>query len=85
MTNRLSDLEDILFTQLRRVAEASGQGEQLDAEIKRTEAVVSIADRISHTADTRLKAAKLFAEHGQAVLPMLPQIGGPAGKPEGQG
>lgn len=75
MSNRLSDLEDTLYAQLRRVAEAGMSEGALDTEIKRTEAVVALADRIAATADTRLKAARLFAEHGQAILPMLPQIG----------
>ena len=35
-----------------------------------------VADRIVGNADLQLKAAKLFAEHGQGVLPMLPKIGG---------
>lgn len=36
---------------------------------------MAVADQITANAKTQLVAAKLFAEHGQAVLPHLPQIG----------
>jgi len=36
---------------------------------------VALADQVTNNAKTQLVAAKLFAEHGQAVLPHLPQIG----------
>lgn len=78
--NRLSDLHDHLFDQLDRLAVASA--EQLDAEVTRAEAIVAIADQITANADTQLRAAKLFAEHGAPVLSFLPAIGGkPEGKP----
>lgn len=73
--NRLSDLTDHLFAQLERLGEEDLDGETLEHEVKRAEAIVAVADQIVGNADLQLKAAKLFAEHGQAVLPMLPQIG----------
>lgn len=77
MKNKLSDLNNHLFAQLERMAEEGMTAEQIDQEAKRAEAIVSVADQITRNADLQLKAAKLFADHGQAVLPMLPQIGGP--------
>ena len=77
MKNKLTDLQNHLFAQLERMAEEGMTAEQIDQEAKRAEAIVSVADQITRNADLQLKAAKLFADHGQAILPMLPQIGGP--------
>ncbi|RJE87989.1 hypothetical protein [Paracoccus onubensis] len=75
MKNKLGDLNNHLFAQLERLSEEQMSGEQIEQEVKRTEAIVSVADQIVGNAELQLKAAKLFAEHGQAVLPMLPKIG----------
>lgn len=72
---RLSDLTDHLFTQLERLSNGAVQGDALAEEVKRTEAVVAVAREITKTADTQLTAARLFAEHGPAILGFLPQIG----------
>lgn len=73
--NRLSDLNDHLFAQLERLADEDLSAEKMEQEAKRADAVVQVADQIVKNADLQLKAAKLFAEHGAGVLPMLPQIG----------
>ncbi|MCW1932646.1 hypothetical protein [Pararhodobacter zhoushanensis] len=75
MKNRLTNLTDHLFAQLERLAEENLTPEQIETEAKRAEAIVSLADRVTDNARTQLAAAKLFAEHGQQILPMLPQIG----------
>jgi len=74
--NKMSDLNNHLFAQLERLAVERLTPEQIEQECKRTDAIVSLADQVSRNADLQLKAAKLYAEHGQAVLPHLPQIGG---------
>lgn len=75
MKNKLSDLNNHLFAQLERLAVEDLTAEQIDAEVKRAEAIVSIADQITGNAELQLKAAKLFADHGAHILPMLPKIG----------
>ena len=75
MKNRLSDLTDHLFAQLERLSGDDLTPEQIETEAKRAEAIVSLADCVTDNARTQLAAAKLFAEHGQQILPMLPQIG----------
>lgn len=75
MKNRLSDLNDHLFAQIERLSGDSMSVEDIETEAKRTQSIVSVANQIVGNADIQLKAAKLFAEHGQGVLPMLPQIG----------
>jgi hypothetical protein len=78
MKNKLSDLNNHLFAQLERLSNETLSAEQLEIEVKRADALVSVADQITGNADLQLKAAKLYAEHGANVLPMLPQIGGKA-------
>lgn len=77
MTNRLSDLNHHLFDQLNRLS-GDLTPEQIEQEVARTDAIVKVADQITDNAKVMLGAAKLYAEHGQHVLPMLPQIGAPA-------
>lgn len=73
--NRLSDLNDHLFAQIERLSDEDLDSEGIEREVRRASALVGVADQITSNADLQLKAAKLFAEHGQDVLPMLPQIG----------
>ncbi|WP_301546305.1 hypothetical protein [Paracoccus saliphilus] len=64
MRNKLGDLNNHLFAQLERLSDEGISAEQIDQEVKRTEAIVSVADQIVGNADLQLKAAKLFAEQG---------------------
>lgn len=76
MKNKLSDLNNHLFAQLERLSAEGLSPEQIEQEARRAEAIVSVADQITGNAALQLKAAKLFADHGNGILPMLPQIGG---------
>ena len=71
----LSELNQHLFAQLDRLDSEDLTLEQIDAEAKRAEAIVAVADRITENAKVQLQAAKLFGEHGQGVVPYLPRIG----------
>ena len=75
MKNKMSDLKDHLFAQLERLANEDLTPDQIEDETKRAAAIVSIADQITESAKLQLAAAKLYAEHRDAVLPYLPQIG----------
>lgn len=75
MKNKLSDLNDHLFAQLERLADEDLDTDQIAKEVARAEAIADLSDKVLRVADTGIKAAKLYAEHGQAVLPHLPQIG----------
>lgn len=75
MKNKLSDLNNHLFAQMERLTEEGISEENLKQEVARAEAMVDISDQVLRVADTNLKAAKLFADHGEAVLPMLPSVG----------
>lgn len=72
--NKLSDLDDHLFAALERLNDETLSADQIDAEAKRAEAVVKLADQVTENAKTKLVAAKLYGEHGSNVLPMLPMI-----------
>jgi len=75
MKNKLGDLNNHLFAALERLNDESLSAEQIETEAKRAAAIVDIADQVIGNADLQLKAARLFAEHGNQILPMLPQIG----------
>ena len=75
MKNRLSDLNNQLFAQMERLGDEDLDAEGIKREARRTRAVVAIADQIVANADLQLKAAKIYAEHGDKVLSLLPQIG----------
>lgn len=73
--NRLSDLNDHLFAALERLRDETLTPEQIVAEAKRADAIVALADQTTDIARVTLAACKLYAEHGDKILPMLPQIG----------
>jgi len=75
MSNNLSDLNDHLFAQLGRLSDDSLTEEQIENEVKRAEAIVKVADQVTGNATLKLRAAELYARHGQTVLPHLPMIG----------
>lgn len=75
MSHKLADLNNHLFAQLDRLAKPDMTADEIEVEVKRADAIVALADQVTKGADTQLKAAKLFAEHGSQVLPHLPLIG----------
>lgn len=75
MKNRMSDLNNHLFAALERLSDENLSDDQISTEAKRADAIVSVADKIIGNATLQLNAAKLWAEHGSAILPMLPKIG----------
>ncbi len=77
MSQSIRDLNAFLFAQLERLDVEKLAPEAIEAEVQRTEAIVAAADRITANFDLQLKAAKLYAEHGDKMLPHLPQLGGP--------
>lgn len=75
MTGRLSDLNDHLFAQLDRLARTDMSPDDIDREVQRTEAIVAVSEQVVENAKVQLTAAKLFAEHGNTILPHLPLVG----------
>lgn len=75
MKNKLGDLNNHLFAQLERLSEETLSSEEIEREVKRSQAIVSVADQVVQNAGLQLRAAKLYAEHGQPIVSYLPQIG----------
>lgn len=75
MANTMTDLNAHLFAQLERLDVEQLSPEQIKAEAERADAIVKVSDQIIANASLQLKAAKMFAEHGSSVLPMLPKLG----------
>ena len=75
MKNKLGDLNDHLFAQLERLADEDLSADEMEQEVKRADAIVKVSDQIVANAGTQLRAAKLFAVHGDRVAPMLPLVG----------
>lgn len=74
MKNRLSDLNNHLFSQLERLSDEDLSAEKIDEEVKRADAIVAVSEQIIRNADTALKAAILVANHGDKMKPMLTQF-----------
>lgn len=64
MKNTLSDLNNHLFAQLEKISDEELTGEVLEAEIKRSEAIVKIGEQIIHNGELQLKAMKHMDEYG---------------------
>jgi len=75
MKNKLNNLNDHLFSQLERLSDDDLTPEQIAREVKRAGAIVAVSDQIVDNARLRLTAAKLYAEHGDKIVPLLPMIG----------
>jgi hypothetical protein len=76
MKNKLVDLNNHLFAQLERLGDETLTPEQIDAELRRTDAIVSVSEQIVDSATLALKAAALVAEYGGNYEKMLPMIEG---------
>jgi hypothetical protein len=74
MKNRLSDLNNHLFMQLERLASEDLSAEQIASEVERSEAIVSLADKIVDNARLTLQACDLVAKHGDRFMKHLPMI-----------
>lgn len=79
MANDLAALNNHLFAQLDRLSRDGMSEDQIAEEVKRANAMVAVSDQIVGAQKLRLDAAKLFAQHGPAVLPHLPMIGSDKG------
>lgn len=80
MKNTLTDLNAALFAQLSRLTDESVTGEDLDREIRRSEAITDVAESILKNGELSLKAMKHAEEYGymnsnNRVLPALLQTG----------
>lgn len=73
MKNKLSDLNNHLFAQLERLSDENLTADQVEKEVERATAIVSVSDQIIGTAALQFKAAELVAKHGRGVSDMIPE------------
>ena len=64
MKNTLGDLNNHLFAQLEKLGDEDLDGEELDKEIQRSEAMARIADQIIKNGELQFKAMKHIDEYG---------------------
>lgn len=76
MKNKLIHLNNHLFEQLERLSDEDISTDQIDQEIKRTDAIVSVSEQIIANANLALRAASLVAEYGGNYENMLPMLEG---------
>lgn len=75
MKNTLNDLNNYLFESIERLNDDSLNDEQLDREIKRSEAVQRIAKTIVDSGTLALQAKKHLDEYGEGRDIEIPMLG----------
>lgn len=75
MKNTLNDLNNYLFESIERLNDDSLNDEQLDKEIKRSEAVQKIAKTIVDSGTLALQAKKHLDEYGEGRDIEIPMLG----------
>jgi hypothetical protein len=76
MKNKLADLNNHLFAQLERLSEENLTAEQIEQEVRRTDAIVHVSEQIVRNADLQLKAVTILANHGERFRSHLTMIEG---------
>ena len=74
MKNTLGDLNNYLFDQLNAITNKDLEGEKLEEEIKRTEAVAKISDQIIKNGELQYKAMKHMDEYGYEREKNVPEM-----------
>lgn len=75
MKNTLSDLNNYLFESIERLNDESLSQEELEKEIKRSEAVQKVAKTIIDNGSLALQAKKHFDEYGIENSVEIPLLG----------
>ena len=75
MKNTLSDLNNILFEQLERVNDDSLTKDQLEAQLRKTDAIVKVSEQIIKNGELAFKAIqhkdKYYCSDSKKLPPML--------------
>ena len=74
MKNTLGDLNNYLFDQLNAITNKDLEGEKLEEEIKRTEAVAKISDQNIKNGELQYKAMKHMDEYGYERKKNVPEM-----------
>ena len=79
--NTLGDLNNHLFAQLEKMDDDELTGDQLDNEIRRTEAMAKISEQIIKNGELQFRAMKHMDEYGyerQKAIPDMLEVRGGA-------
>lgn len=76
MRTSLKDLNEYLFEALDRISNDALQGDALEAEIQRTDAITKVGRTIIDNAEVALRAQKHMDEYGHNVNIVAPMITG---------
>ena len=75
MKNTLSDLNNILFEQLERVNDYSLTSDQLEMQLRKTDAIVKVSEKIIQNGELAFKAIqhkdKYYSSADRKLPPML--------------
>ena len=74
MKNTLGDLNNQLFAQLEKIGDEDLTGEELESEIKRTEAMAKISEQIIKTGELQFKAMVHMDEYGYDRKKGVPEM-----------
>lgn len=72
--NTLGDLNNHLFAQLEKMDDDELTGEQLDNEIRRTEAMAKISEQIIKNGELQFRAMKHMDEYGYERQKSIPDM-----------
>lgn len=72
--NTLGDLNNHLFSQLEKLNDDDLNGENLEAEIRRSEAMVKIGEQIIKNGELQLKAMQHMDEYGYDREKTVPEM-----------
>ena len=64
MANTLSDLNNILFSQLGRLADPNLTDEQLEQELRKTDSIVKVSDKIIQNGELAFKTMQHLDNYG---------------------
>lgn len=74
-SNNLSDLNAVLFNQIRNIEKEELTDEELEREIKKSESITKVASVILANAKLALNAQQLFDEYGTGRTVDIPLLG----------
>lgn len=72
--NTLGDLNNHLFAQLEKLGDEDLEGNVLDMEIKRAEAMAKVGEQIIKTGELQFKAMKHMDEYGYEREKAVPEM-----------
>lgn len=74
MKNTLADLNNYLFEQIERLNDDEATEEQLGWEIKKSDSIVKVADKIIQNGELAFKTMKHMDEYGYGQMKTVPKM-----------